>query len=169
MDEGPLQSSQSGWRSHNKSANPNRISISTPEEGTSSWVLRIRNKEFSRGGLKGSNLNPGGLVPIEHENSWLSVKMKECGDVKMKECEEAVGITVDNNKGGRNSLLAFAHRREQENRKAFDSERIKRKGSWELQSLTCSINYEKTLHQQLVEPEASSSGRKDKGVAKGCK
>ena len=57
--------------------------------------------------------------------------------------DRAVGISVDNNKGGWDSLLAFARARDKENREAAYGAISRRKGSRELKGLTRSINHAK--------------------------
>lgn len=51
---------------------------------------------------------------------------------KIRECGEAMGVSVDSCKEGRNYLLASAHERDRQNLKAFAAERIKQKRSREL-------------------------------------
>lgn len=106
-----------------------RVSLSTPEEGTSIHDLRDKKK-----GMHKDKRTSIKLTNEQHHNSWLSEKLKECG--------KFLGISVDINKGGWNNLYDFAHRKEQENREAYAMERTKRKGSRELQSFACSIKYE---------------------------
>lgn len=64
--------------------------LSTPEEGKHCRVVSSDEKESS--------------------NKWQCQKMRQCG--------EAVGLTVDGCKGGWDSLLAYAYTREDENRAA---------------------------------------------------
>ncbi|KAJ8623607.1 hypothetical protein MRB53_032136 [Persea americana] len=65
---------------------------------------------------------------------WLSQKVRQCGKV--------VGIIVDKNKGGWESLLAFAHNRDKENKQTFLPGMCKEKGQRGLRRLECSVNYE---------------------------
>lgn len=51
-------------------------------------------------------------------NQWLCQKMCQGG--------EAVGLMVDGCKGGRDSLLSYAHEREAENRAAWVAESSKK-------------------------------------------
>lgn len=46
---------------------------------------------------------------------------------KVKECGEVVGLSVDSDNGGWNSLYEFAHKREQENMEAYAAMRTKGK------------------------------------------
>lgn len=60
-------------------------------------------------------------IPLSDEfyNPWLSEYIRQCGEV--------VDISVNNNNGGWNNLLAFAHDRERQNMGAFVVERSKRR------------------------------------------
>lgn len=101
------------------------------------------------------------------QHQWLTDKMKECG--------EAVGISVDTSKAGQGKLIAFAHGREKENRTTLTLERSNKKGSRELHNLSCSINYdkrseikEKKSYAQKEASKGSKAIRSPKGCDKGC-
>ena len=136
-----------------------RISLLTPVEGTTVRDLKAKGK-----GVLGVNFletqfdrfNP----PDEYLNPWLSQKVRQCGEV--------VGITVDNNKGGWESLLAFAHDRDRENWEVLVADRSKRKGSRELQSLACLINYERTYNRFKEVQCSTRIDKRKKGSVKSC-
>ena len=57
-------------------------------------------------------------------------------------CGQAIGVSVDNVKEGWDTLIAFANERDMSNKSVSQKKGLKRKGGRELQSLTCSINYD---------------------------
>lgn len=83
------------------SLNNDRISLPTPKEGVASKDLK--GKSNKQQGNSSSGIQVKRYTPLSDDglNPWLSQKIRQCGEV--------VGITVDNNKAGWESLLAFAH------------------------------------------------------------
>ncbi|XXG67848.1 hypothetical protein AAC387_Pa06g1098 [Persea americana] len=74
-----------------------RVSLDTPKEGTT-----VRDLKSRGGGNCGVNYSTLHLRDTEDPaKMWLPQKVRHC-------CE-MVGITVDKNKGGWESLMAFAH------------------------------------------------------------
>ncbi|KAJ8626906.1 hypothetical protein MRB53_020213 [Persea americana] len=74
-----------------------RASLDTPKEGTT-----VRDLKSRGGGNCGVNYSTLHLRDTEDPaKMWLPQKVQHCG--------EMVGITVDKNKGGWESLMAFAH------------------------------------------------------------
>lgn len=61
---------------------------------------------------------------------------------------------MDNSKGGWENLLAFAHDKDKENRKAIVLDRSNKKGSRELWILFRSINYDKKSNAWEKKPNA---------------
>lgn len=94
----------------------------------------------------------------EDSNSWLHQIIRQCG--------EAIGISLESNKGGWKDLVEYAKSREKENREAFATEKSKRKGSRELQSLVCSINYDRTAGGHVADPGSSKVEKRIKGSIK---
>lgn len=83
------------------SLNNDRISLPTPKEGVASKDLK--GKSNKQQGNSSSGIQVKRYTPLSDDglNPLLSQKIRQCGEV--------VGITVDNNKAGWESLLAFAH------------------------------------------------------------
>ncbi|XXG59902.1 hypothetical protein AAC387_Pa04g1906 [Persea americana] len=80
---------------------------------------------------------PGATFPHSNHsspNSWLSQKVRMCA--------QAIGVSVDNVKEGGDTLIAFANERDMPYKSVSRRKGLKRKGGRELQSLTCSINYD---------------------------
>lgn len=75
--------------------------------------VRNRDKDTDRGSLKDGKHPIANSITKDHHNSWLTEKIRECG--------ELVGISANKKKGGWDSLIAFVHNRELENRVACTS------------------------------------------------
>lgn len=97
----------------------------------------------------------------ESKNQWLPQKMQQCS--------EAVGLSMDDCKGGWDSLLAFPHEKEAENRATWAEESLKKKGSRKLHNLACSINYGKSKGSKANGSKPRAGQRRVKGHAKRCK
>ncbi|XXG77015.1 hypothetical protein AAC387_Pa08g1253 [Persea americana] len=178
--EAPLSISRSGNREDhfqgtvcdvvNYSLSEDRISILTPENGTSIKILsgkrhgchlkNFHEMESLEGFSAPLDWGSGRHLSNQSQNTWLSQKIRQCGEV--------VGISFDNNQSGWQSLFAFAHGRDKSNRDAYNLERARSKGSRELQGLACSINYEKSSSQQPADASSSKAVRRAKGTAKRC-
>lgn len=95
------------WRAGSGPSIGDKVSLSTPEG------IVMQDFPKRKNGTHGdwvedlsSDLNSESL-----QFQWLTDKMKECG--------EAVGLSVNNSKKGWGDLIAFAHGREKENRTAL--------------------------------------------------
>ena len=64
----------------------------------------------------------------------------------MRICGEAIGVSIENSKGGWDNLIAFANESDNLGKSGSLKKSIKRKGSRELHNLSCSINYDKRHH-----------------------
>ena len=74
------------------------------------------------------------------------------------QCAKAIGMTMEGTSGGWNSLVEFAQSRERENQKEMRHRKFKRKGGRELNSLSCSINYDKSKAKEAVGKDLNTIG-----------
>lgn len=65
--------------------------------------------------------------------------------------------------------MAFAHEREAENRAAWAVDNSKKKGSKELQSLACSINYDNSKDSRAKRSKSKAGQSRIKGHVNSCK
>lgn len=79
-----------------------------------------------------------------------------------------VGVIVNKDKGGWESLVAFVHSRDIENRDTSVEGMSKKKGSRELQNLACSINFEGSHSRCKEIPASSRNAKRNKGSGKFC-
>lgn len=78
-----------------------------------------------------------------------------------------MGVSIENCKGGWDALVSFAQERDCQDKEAIVKEEPRRKGSRELQSLVCSINYENSNSRHGVGPTSSRGDRRSKRVVNG--
>eukprot|EP00268_Persea_americana_P015799 TRINITY_DN17438_c0_g1_i1.p1 TRINITY_DN17438_c0_g1~~TRINITY_DN17438_c0_g1_i1.p1 ORF type:complete len:125 (+),score=25.82 TRINITY_DN17438_c0_g1_i1:476-850(+) len=97
----------------------------------------------------------------EGDNQWLRLKVVQCG--------KAIGVTMEESKGGWASLMDFARSKGKQNQTRKSKRNAKRKGGGELNGLRCSINYDKAKDQEIGDNAYSKSGRKNKGASSGYK
>lgn len=81
------------WRSHDSPDSCGSVSLSTPKKGTVMYAASSLDKDLDRGGKQWAT----DLVPEDTNNSWLTEKIRECG--------EMVGISIDKHKGGWDNLI----------------------------------------------------------------
>lgn len=69
-----------GWRSQGNPDSYDKVSLSTPEEGTSMQDVRNRDKDPDpdRGSLKDGKHLVANSITKDHHNSWLTEKIREC-------------------------------------------------------------------------------------------
>lgn len=70
---------------------------------------------------------------------------------------------MDESRGGWTELTKFAQRREEQNIVESGKGKARRKGVRELNSMGCSINYEKGRDQTKKIPNEGKKGRKNQG------
>eukprot|EP00268_Persea_americana_P061286 TRINITY_DN7726_c1_g1_i2.p2 TRINITY_DN7726_c1_g1~~TRINITY_DN7726_c1_g1_i2.p2 ORF type:complete len:121 (-),score=34.41 TRINITY_DN7726_c1_g1_i2:429-791(-) len=92
---------------------------------------------------------------VDPDIQWLPQNIIQCG--------KATGVLVDESRGGWSAMVEFAQRREEQNREELRKENAKRKGERELNSLSCSINYERNKNLQTEKSNSGKGGRRIQG------
>lgn len=106
-----LTSAVSDWAIGNRHLSDDRVSLSTPEEGT---ILQDSSKGKGvplRGRIDELNSLRADLSLEFSQHQWLTDKMIDCG--------KAVGVSVGNSKDGWEKLITFAYGRDKENKAAL--------------------------------------------------
>ena len=92
-------------------------------------------------------LNSGHVSDSDREGE-LHATNREWVSHRIVQCGKAVGVTVDESKGGWAPVIDFAQCREDQNRSDKRTCKTRKMGLRELNSLCCSINYEKAKEQE---------------------
>lgn len=79
-------------------------------------------------------------------------------------CAKAIGVTAEGSHGGWKSLVEFAQSREGQNQEEKRNRKSKRKGEGELNSLSCSINYDRIKKKVTGGNGFHKNGRKKQGA-----
>lgn len=90
------------------------------------------------------------------QNCWIPNKMVQCGKI--------VGISVENCKGGWDSLVAFARDRDEQMSDQLTCSKSKQKRKRELQGLRTFINYDRGNSHPESERQSSRGSKKSEGV-----